>query len=537
MYPALDFLMAILPLVILIYLMTKKNSLPSDVALPLAAMMVYILRLFYFASEPNWMNATVVRGALESLTPISIIWGAILLFKTMELSGQQAVVNRWLNQVSANRVAQLMIIGWAFSFMIEGASGFGTPAAIAGPILVSLGFKALPVAILTLVMNSVPVSFGAVGTPTWFGFGQLGLDPTQLLEVGKNTAIIHAVAALVIPIIALRFVISWKEIRANLIFVYLSILACIVPYVFLAMVNTEFPALVAGAIGFAASVALAKKNIGLHTIIAGAGKPEIRESTDFKTLLRAMFPIIGVILVLVLTRIPDLPFRSWLNTESPTWRIGLGSFADFSISPALVITIFGIFGTDVDWSYKTLFVPALIPFFFMVAISIVVLGLRPPLAKQIWTETLDRMRKPAIALVGALIMVQLMMAGDERSLTTMIGRTFAEISGVYWQYAAALLGALGSFFSGSATVSNLTFSGIQMAIAEQVGLDAKLILALQSVGSAMGNMVSINNIVAVCSILGIYNQEGAIIKKTVIPMLIYGLIAALVTLALKPATG
>lgn len=167
MSPYLDFGMAILPLVILIYMMTRKNSVPSNVALPLTALMVYVLRLVYFASEPNLMNATVVKGTLEALTPITIIWGAIILFKTMELSGQQAVVSRWLNQVSSNRVAQLMTIGWAFAFMIERASGFGTPAAIAGPILVGLGFEALPVAMLALVMNSVPVSFGAVGTPTW----------------------------------------------------------------------------------------------------------------------------------------------------------------------------------------------------------------------------------------------------------------------------------------------------------------------------------------------------------------------------------
>ncbi|MGD8267886.1 MAG: L-lactate permease [Desulfobacterales bacterium] len=158
MSPYLDFFMAILPLVILIWMMTKKNSVPSNIALPLTALLVYLLKLVYFASEPNLMNATVVKGALEALTPITIIWGAILLFKTMDMSGQQAVVNRWLNQVSSNPVAQLMIIGWAFAFMIEGASGFGTPAAIAGPILVGLGFEALPVAMMSLVLA---LAFGA----------------------------------------------------------------------------------------------------------------------------------------------------------------------------------------------------------------------------------------------------------------------------------------------------------------------------------------------------------------------------------------
>ena len=94
-------------------------------------------------------------------------------------------------------------------------------------------------------------------------------------------------------------------------------------------------------------------------------------------------------------------------------------------------------------------------------------------------------------------------------------------------YFASYLGAIGAFFSGSNTVSNLTFGSIQHSIAQSVGLPGNSVLALQSVGGAMGNMVCINNIIAVCSVLDVQNQEGAIIKKTVIPMAIYGVIAAL----------
>ncbi len=163
------------------------------------------------------------------------------------------------------------------------------------------------------------------------------------------------------------------------------------------------------------------------------------------------------------------------------------------------------------------------------------LRIQGTVARQIWMESAGRMPKTVVTLVGALIMVQLMMAGGDRSLTTMIGRTFAEVTGAYWQYCAAFLGALGSFFSGSCTVSNLTFGGIQQSIATSVGLDEGLILAMQSVGGSMGNMVCINNIVAVCMILGIYNQEGAIIKKTVVPMIVYGVIAALMSMLISIA--
>ena len=140
---------------------------------------------------------------------------------------------------------------------------------------------------------------------------------------------------------------------------------------------------------------------------------------------------------------------------------------------------------------------------------------------------------PIIALVGALVMVRLLMSGGDDSMVQIIGRSFAAAAGGAWVGFAPYLGAVGSFFSGSATISNLTFGGIQASIANSLGLDLTTILALQSVGGAMGNMVCINNIVAVCSILGLSRQEGYIIKRTVVPMLLYGVAAVLTALALS----
>jgi lactate permease len=138
------------------------------------------------------------------------------------------------------------------------------------------------------------------------------------------------------------------------------------------------------------------------------------------------------------------------------------------------------------------------------------------------------MRHPLPALLGALVFVRLMMVGGESSPVMLIGSTLAEVTGTWWPYLAAYLGALGSFFAGSCTISNLTFGPIQDAIAAQRGFDRTTLLALQSVGGAMGNMVAIHNIVAVCSVLGLRDVEGDILRKTVTPMLIYGLMAALV---------
>ncbi len=239
----------------------------------------------------------------------------------------------------------------------------------------------------------------------------------------------------------------------------------------------------------------------------------------------------GTILLLIVTRIPELGLKALLNVEKPALALSLGSLGEFSASAALVLRLSDIFWTEVIWAYNALFVPALIPFFLMCAISVPFFRLRGAVVRQIWSESLDRMKKPIVTLVGALILVELMMVGGDGAQTAIIGRAFAQVSGTAWQYVATYLGALGSFFSGSATVSNLTFSGIQDSIAQSVGLDRVLVLSLQSVGASMGNMVCINNIIAVCSILGVYNQEGYILKRTVIPMALYGVVAGVIVIA------
>jgi lactate permease len=520
----MDFLLAILPIGILIYVMTKRNSWPSYVSLPFAAALVYLLVLIRARLDPNLVNATVLSGALSALTPISIIWGAILLAETMRRSGAERIIDQWLKEVSPNPVAQLMIVGWAFSFMIEGSSGFGTPAAIAAPVLVGLGFDAVPVAILTLVMNSVPVTFGAVGTPMWFGFSQAQLSSYEILSVSWKSALVNSIAALFVPIIALRFVVGWSQIRQNLFYIYLSILSCVLPSLVLSRFNYEFPSLIGGAIGLCLSALLAKRGVGLAPSASGVENGPL---SDRHERVRAFTPYLMLIAILVITRVRFFPFREWLNAEHPRLTSDWGSLGTFSISIALVFKLDSIFGTSSAWGYNSLYVPALIPFVVVVLLSMPLLKIDFQALKKVAADTTKRLSGPSITLVGALIMVQLMTLGGDQAQTKIIGRQFAAVMGKSWPFFAPVLGALGSFFSGSATVSNLTFAGIQDSIAHTLGFERTSILALQSVGAAMGTIISISNIVAVCSILGLVNQEGFILKRAGMSILIYGLVAGL----------
>lgn len=521
---------AYLPIVVLIYLMTRKNSMPSFRALPLTALLLYFIVLIVYQRDPTEVHAAIVDGLLVAWTPILIIAGAIFLFRSMEASGALDIIRRWLNTISANPVAQLMIVGWAFQFLIEGASGFGTPAAIAAPVLVGLGFPAVRVAIFCLILNSVPVTFGAVGTPIWFGLSVVDLSQSELAEIAIKSALLNTLAAPAVVFIALAFVVNDKrQLKNNAVFILASTLACTLPYLFLAQFSSEFPSLVGGLIGLLTSILLAKWGFGLSKTQQKTQEtsrqeiPQQDATLSVSNLIKASFPLWGTVLILMLTRIPDLGIKALLLSKTPSLTLSLGSLGDFSISAALVISLNNIFNTQESWSHSLLYVPSLLPFGLIALLTLKIY--RRGSSKLVLLETVEQMKKPVIALFGALVFVNLMMMGGNGSAVAQIGQHLAALTGDYWRFFATFLGALGAFFSGSATISNLTFGGIQESIAADLALNKTSILALQSVGAAMGNMVCINNIVAVASVLALSDKEGFIMKRTVIAMLAYGFLA------------
>ncbi len=559
-------LTAILPVALLIALMTSPwpgrwLPLPAHAALPAVAALAYVLRVLWpNGAEEPLILAAAIDGALSSLTPLAIVFGAVLLFKTMEWSGAMSVLATRLRQLSPDPIAQLMLVGWAFSFLIEGLSGFGTPAVLAAPILAGMGFPLLRVAAMCLIMNSVPVSFGAVGMPTWFGLGGVELSAGELLEIGWRTALVHAAAAPVIALLALRVVAPWKEIRPRLGFVLLAVAFSVGPYVLAARYSVEFPAIVGGLCGLLVAATLTRWRIGLPTDAAErtAAHSSAQESTtaasrrphdseiavvpttlpsDAPTLscARAVMPMVATVLVLAITRIDALGIRTLLTSDVGAVHAPVSRLGEAWISPALVVGLRDILGTDTQWRMAILYVPFILPFVVVALMAIPLLKMSRSATGSAWRETVHRLTRPAVALVGALVLAKLMTAGGEGAPAMVIGRAMADATGPSWPHFAPLLGALGSFFSGSNTVSNLTFAPIQASIAETLGLDRATILAMQNAGGAMGNMVCIHNIVAVGAVLGLSERRepnspptgvAAVLRLTIGPLLIHALIAA-----------
>jgi lactate permease len=338
-------------------------------------------------------------------------------------------------------------------------------------------------------------------------------------------------------VIALGFVVEWKVIRRNLLFAELAILASVVPMAAVAAFNYEFPSVVGGMIGLLTTIFLARRGIGLAKDEANASgsvtgsSQAISQQPDASSLhrgdvLRALAPLLATVGILLLTRIPFLGLRQLLTSEANWLSISLGPVGVFSLSPSLVFQLRGILGEDLHWSHALLFVPSILPFFVAAALALFLYRCPSSVFGKVAKETFARLRNPVIALFGALVFVQLLKIDGERASARILGDALAAGAGDLWIYFAGFLGALGSFFSGSNTISNLTFGPIQLRIAQDLGVSATTMLALQTVGAAMGNMVAVHNIVAVCAVLGLKNEEGNILKKTFIPTLVYGIILA-----------
>ncbi|MCX7712156.1 MAG: L-lactate permease [Chthoniobacterales bacterium] len=503
-----------LPVLVLIFLMTKPKPWPSVPAFGFAAGLSVILALFYWKQGVRLVLASILSGFLEAFTPVFIVAGAVFLFLALEQTGLMDTIRTWLRGISPHPIAQVMVVGWAFGFLIEGASGFGTPAALAAPILAGLGFPVLNVAAVCLAFNGICTIFGAVGTPIWFGFGPNNLSSTLLLKIGQQAAFFQTIVALIVCVAALRFLFPWKIIFRNLIFIWLSLLTCLIPMIFLSYFSYEFPVILGGAIGLLGTILLAKFQIGLDSSEAG----EKAGRLWLPNLGRALLPLTFTVFVLLITRIPGLGLRNFLTSADPALSLQLGNFGIFRISATLVLQMRDILGQGMNWSFPVLYVPAILPFAFAAILAVIVSNKEGVRVSFLVRELGERIRTPWFALIGALILVKLMLSGSaDTAPAFVIGRAFAEVAGEKWKFFASGLGSLGSFFSGSTTISNLTFGGTQIAIAESTNLPVELILALQLAGGSIGNMICLHNIIAVCAVLGLKNQEGAILRKTLIP--------------------
>ena len=477
----------------------------------------------------NWIFASSLKGFLFALEIALIIIGAVFFLSILKLSGFQEKIKVLIQGISQDRRVQVIIIAWAFTALIEGSAGFGTPVILASAILMTLGFSIIPAVTLSLVGAALHSSFGAVGTPIIFGFGA-GLQQTFLAylpEITSSIAFYNLFIGLLIclaMLIMLIFVFGKKEARKRkyvlemIPFLMVASLLVTGPAWLLAhYLGPELPSLVGGLIGLFLLLIIVQKSWFLPKTSWDFDKiikvDKKSGSASLFSIFQILLPYFFLALIIFISRADFFPVKAWLI-----------NFSQFSL--------YQIWGTDIDYSFRPLYSLGVLLF---LSGGLLALFLRQSL-NQIKTACRDafiKVKSALLVLITCLIFVQIFIYSGEnlnnfQSLPMVLANAAVNVSGMFWPIFAPLVGVLGSFIAGSTTVSNLWFGNFQANSALILGADPKLFLSLQSIGAALGNMLAIHNIVVALAVAGAITKTGLIIKYNILPVLIACILLGLI---------
>jgi lactate permease len=552
------FLLATLPVaVVFVLLVVLKRT--AKFSMLMAYLATALIALTVWGQNVATVAGATVNGLVTALTLLFIIFGAILVLQTIQESGAIRAIRQGFTDLSPDRRIQAIIIAWLFGSMIEGASGFGTPAAVAAPLLVAIGFPAMAAVLVTLIIQSTPVSFGAVGTPMLVGVNT-GLSnsdavlqtiaPMSLVDyvvaVAANVAMVHALVGFVIPLIMVGMLTRFFGANRSFTegfrvwkFALFAGLAFTVPYYLVAwLLGPEFPSLVGGLLGLLIVVPAARRGFliprdrfefparqgwnqhwfgTLKSDEAEAALPAPDGSARI-SLLRAWSPYVIIALLLVATRV-IAPLKAAL------------------LSPQATIDFTNLFGSGIGARAQLLYSPGTI-LILTSLLCVLIFRMNGKAYARAWAGSARTMVAAAPALLLAVPMVQVFIntgRGPLDSMPLVLAEGVSSVVGGAWPLFAPLIGALGAFIAGSNTVSNMMFSLFQFSAAGQIGLGAAgamIVVTLQAVGGAAGNMICVHNVVAASAVVGLSDREGDVIRMTLIPMAYYTVQAGLIGMAL-----
>ena len=521
---------------------------PASRAMPLSYVVAAGLALLVWQVPMVQVTAATINGLIVAATLLYIIFGAILLLNTLQESGALKTIRQGFTNITPDRRVQVIIVAWLFGSFIEGSAGFGTPAAVAVPLLVGLGFPGMAAVMAGMIIQSTPVSFGAAGTPILVGVNTgLSADPAIaeyaarigyadwndfLAFIGLRVATLHAVAGTFVPLILVSFMTRFFGKNRSFIeglkvwkFAIFAAFAMTVPYYLAArFLGPEFPAFLGGLTGLAIVVVAAR---------AGFLMPAPDEVWDFDTkdnwpadwtgsvqpkdvthpsggmgMIMAWSPYALVAALLLITRLRGLPFGGWLQTWTVRWS--------------------NIFDTDISATVQPLFLPGTI---FIVASLAAWAMHRIPWTsyKESWSTSLRVTMAASVALVFTVPMVQVFLntGGGEAGYAQMpvaLADGVAALTGSAWPIFATFIGGIGAAVAGSNTVSNMMFSEFQFGMGQRIGVDPSWVVALQAVGGAAGNMICVHNVVAASAVVGLLGREGSVIRLTLAPFVYYALL-------------
>ena len=490
-------------LMLLVLLIGFKLKAHSAALVALAAALVVAAAIFRMPVHLALL-ATVL-GAGYGLFPIFwIIFPVIFMYQLTVRAGRFKLLHECLVGVTEDSRLQLLLIAFIFGAFFEGAAGFGTPVAVCGTILLGLGFSSLEAAGLTLLANTAPVAFGALGIPVVALAGVTGLNTLVLT---------HVIAALLTPFCLLvPFWLIWAYAGYTaMLEIWPAILIAGATFggvqLLVAMLHGPWLVDISAAVVSLTVFVLFLKVWKPKRILDAARqdvthRPPSLSRNHASVVIKAAVPWVILTLCVVVWGTPK--FTRWIDSISAIKLSVHGldqvvyRMPPVVTSPTPEAAVFTF-----NWLSATgtgIFVAALI--------AAVVMGLKPAeIAKVFWhTVVSTRFTMITIAALMSLAYVTRFCGLDAT-----LGLAFAK-TGIVYPFFGTLVGWLGTASTGSDTSSNVLFGSLQKFTAQQLGISPFLMASSNSAGGVMGKMIAPQSVVVASTATNAYGSEGSIMR-------------------------
>jgi lactate permease len=510
---ALSTVAAAIPVVTLLVLIAS-GKVKAHIAAIVAVILTNLIAIFIFTMPAGMSIRASALGIVSGFFPIGwIVLNVIFLYQLTVATGQFELLKRAVGGVTEDRRLQLLLIAFSFGAFFEGASGFGTPVAVTGAVLIGLGFSPLAASGLSLIANTAPVAYGALGTPI-AGLAQVtGLDPYILgAMVGRQLPVF----SLIVPFWVVWAFAGWKGMKDVWPAILVTGISFAVPqFVISNYINPWIVDIGASLISMGCLILFLRvwrpRQLWLSPALRGkdestatmtAAKPLDKTPLTQRELWTALLPWIIVCIVMLIWG--NGTFKTWANSifvwnyPVPELHNMINTVPPVAAKPTPQGAVFGF--TYLSFTGTGMLIAAIIAGFLA--------GFSP---LRMVTEYGRTIRLCAISLITISAMLAIGTLTRLSGVDATLGLAFAA-TGVLYPFFGTLLGWLGVALTGSDTASNILFGNLQRITSEQLGLSSVLMGAANSSGGVMGKMIDAQSIVVASTATNWYGHEGTILR-------------------------
>ncbi|EFB1500108.1 glycolate permease GlcA [Escherichia albertii] len=533
----LSALVALIP-IIFFFVALAVLRLKGHVAGAITLILSILIAIFAFKMPIDMAFAAAGYGFIYGLWPIAwIIVAAVFLYKLTVASGQFDIIRSSVISITDDQRLQVLLIGFSFGALLEGAAGFGAPVAITGALLVGLGFKPLYAAGLCLIANTAPVAFGALGVPILVAGQVTGIDP---FHIGAMAGRQLPLLSVLVPFWLVAMMDGWKGVKETWPAALVAGGSFAVTQFFTSnYIGPELPDITSALVSIVSLSLFLKvwRPKNTETAIsmgqsAGAmvvNKPSsggpVPSEYRVGQIIRAWSPFL--ILTVLVTIWTMKPFKALFAPGGALYSLVINFQIPHLHQQVMKAAPIVAQSTPMDAVFK--FDPLSAggtAIFIAAIISIFILGVGIKKGIAVFAETLISLKWPilSIGMVLAFAFVT-NYSGMSTTLALVLAGT-----GTMFPFFSPFLGWLGVFLTGSDTSSNALFGSLQSTTAQQINVSDTLLVAANTSGGVTGKMISPQSIAVACAATGMVDRESELFRYTVKHSLIFASVIGIITL-------